>query len=181
MKRLHTTLARGLERLGWPGILGLGLLAFMASFYFSTFLPEQLQREQLRSELERAAENSRIPTAGQHLRNIDGMLSEFYGAFPPSDRVADALGRIYAAAYAQSLHIEQGEYRATRDKVGNITHYQIVFPVKGTYPQVRMFVALSLAQLPNLALESVEFDRNKIGEPQIEAKIKFVMFLGQGE
>ena len=49
MKRLNATVARGVERLGWPGILGLGLFAFMVSFYFSTFLPEQLQRDELRS------------------------------------------------------------------------------------------------------------------------------------
>lgn len=180
MKRLHTTVVRGVERLGWPGILGLGLIAFMVSFYFSTFLPEQLRRNDLRSQVERAFHHSLAGTSGQHLKSIDETLNAYYRAFPPSNHVADALGKIYAAAYAQSLNLEQGEYRAIRDKVGGITHYQIVLPVKGSYLQIRMFVEVSLAQLPNLALESIEFDRNKIGEAKVKAKIKFVMFLGQG-
>lgn len=180
MKRLHTRIVRGVERLGWPGILGLGLIAFMVSFYFSTFLPEQLRRDDLRSQVERTLNQRQAHTSGRNLKNVDDMLNAFYRAFPPSNHVAEALGKIYTAAYAQSLNLEQGEYRAIRDKVGRITHYQIILPVKGSYPQIRMFVAVSLAQLPNLALESIDFDRTKIGEANVKAKIKFVMFLGQG-
>jgi Tfp pilus assembly protein PilO len=180
MKRFRTTAMRGVDKLGWPGVLGLGLIAFMVSFYFSTFLPEQIRRDDLRGQVERALNRRRAPAPGQRLKNIDDMLNAFYRAFPPSDHVADALGRIYAAAYAQSLSLEKGEYRAVKDKVGRITHYQIVLPVKGNYTKIRMFVSVSLAQLPNLALESIQFDRDKIGDANVEAKIKFVMFLGQG-
>lgn len=178
MKRLHATIVYGAERLGWPGIVGLGLLAFIAAFYFSTFRSEQIRLGELRSQVSKL-EDRRTRAASEEPKTLSDQLNAFYGFFPPSGRIADLLGKIYAAADKQALNLEQGEYRAVRDNVGRLAHYQIILPVKGTYSQVRKFVATALTEVPNLSLDSIQFERQKVGDSAVEAKVKLVMYLGQ--
>ncbi len=178
MKRLQTMIVYGVESLGWPGILGLGLLVFIAAFYFSTFRPEQMRLEELRSEVSKL-EDKRARAPCEEPKTSGEKLTAFYGFFPPSDHIADLLGKIYGAAEQQALKLEQGEYRAVRDNVGRLTHYQITLPVKGTYPQVRKFVAAALAEVPNLSLDSIQFERQKVGDSTVDAKVKLVLYLGQ--
>jgi len=178
VKRLHATIVHGAENLGWPGILGLGLLTFIAAFYFSAFRPEQVRLEELRTEVAKLAE-SRARTDSEEPKTPSDKLDAFYKFLPPSNRISDLLGKIYGAADRQGLKLEQGEYRAGRGNVNGLTHYQVMLPVKGTYPQVRKFVAAALAEVPNLALDSIQFERQKIGDSIVDAKVKMVLYLGQ--
>jgi len=178
MTRLHAKLVSGAERLGWPGVLGLGLIAFSAGFYLSTVRPGQLRVEQLRGEVFKlAGQDSRA--ARETPASAREQLSAFYGFFPAPDRTAAQLGVIFAVAEKQALSLELGDYRILRENVGGLTHYQLVFPFKGSYPQVRKFVAATLRQVPNLSLDSIEFERQKVGDATLNAKVKFVMYLGR--
>jgi hypothetical protein len=178
MKRLHAMIAYGAEILGWPGILGLGLLAFVGGFYFSTYHPEQMRLDNLRSEAS-TVEEKRAQAGGDGPKTSGDKLTAFYGFFPPSDHVADLLGKLYGIADKESVKLEQGDYRAVRDTVGKLTHYQVTFPIKGTYSQVRKFVAAALAEVPNLTLESIQLERQKVGDSMVDAKVKLVLYLGQ--
>jgi len=178
MKRLHGNLTLAAQSLGWPGVVGLGLLAFAAGFYFSTLRPAQLRLEQLRRE---SLELEQLPlrAAVEEPTSNRERLEAFYAFLPPAARTADLLGKVFAAAEKQGLSLEQGDYRVQRDNVGGITHYQVMLPLRGTYPQVRKFVAAALAQVPNLSLDSIQFERQTVGDSTVEAKVKFVMYLGR--
>jgi hypothetical protein len=177
MKRLHTMIVHGADNLGRSGILGLGLLAFVAGFYFSTYRPEQMRLEELRSQISKLEESR--ARVGEAPKSPGEKLNEFYGFLPPSNRIADLLERIYGAAEQQKLKLEQGEYRAVRSSVSRLTDYQVTLPIKGTYPQVRKFVATALAEVPNLSLESIQFERQKVGDSTVDVKVKLVLYLGQ--
>jgi len=178
MKQLRAMIASGAARLGRAGILGLGLLVFIAGFYFSAFRPEQMRVEDLRKQVATLADR-RARAAAEAPKTPTDKLNAFYGFLPPSNHIADLLEKIYGAADRQKLKLEQGEYRAVRDNVTRLTHYQVMLPVKGTYPQVRKFVAAALAEVPNLSLESIQFERQKIGDSTVDAKVKLVLYLGQ--
>ena len=177
MKRLHAMVGYAAERLGWPGVLGLGLLVFIAGFYFSAFRPEQMRVEDLRKQVAKLADR-RTRAAAEEPKTASEKLNAFYGYLPPSNQIADLLEKIYGAADRQKLRLEQGEYRAVKDNVTKLTHYQVMLPVRGTYPQVRKFVAAALAEVPNLSLESIQFERQKIGDATVDAKVKLVLYLG---
>jgi Tfp pilus assembly protein PilO len=178
MKGLHGNLVLAAQRLGWPGVVGLSLLAFAAAFYFSTIRPGQMRLEQLRGDIV-ALEQQRAHAASDEPTSNRERLDAFYAFFPPAARTADLLDKIFAAADKQALNLEQGDYRLQRDNVGGITRYDVILPVRGSYPQVRKFVAAALAQLPNLSLDSIQFERQKVGDSTVEAKVKFVMYLGR--
>lgn len=173
--------ARSWRRLlGWPGILGAMMLAISPGFYFSAIQPVQARLEaahrsaiSLHERMERAAtalQGSQLTPAEQ--------LAEFYRAFPAEKSSPQWLDRIAATAQSSGLSLDYGEYKATRDKSGKLVRYQMLLPLKGGYPQIRQFLAALPAEAPVVALESVQFERQKVADPVVEARVKLVLYLG---
>lgn len=172
------TSRRALAFLGWPGVLGLALLVGAASVYLTvvqdrTARLAELKRESasLKSRIERAAKSG-IPETG----SVEE-LNKFYGFFSGTT-LTEWLNKLYAAAGAQKLVLEQGEYRLSLDKTGKLARYQVTLPVKGSYLQIRQFVDQALIDVPVAALDDINFKREAIGATQLEARIKFTLYGG---
>ena len=176
MKRFDLLLGSG-AGLGWPGMLGLALLACSGAFYVSTLAPQQLRIADLHQESLQLRQRAKS-AANDLPQSPAEKLAAFYAYFPPSKNLPDLLQRIFDAAKQQSLVLEHGEYRALKDSAGNLMRYQFTLPVRGSYPQIRKFVDGALGGVPALALDSIQFERRKIGDASVDAKLKLVVFLG---
>jgi Tfp pilus assembly protein PilO len=174
---MRALIARAGARLGRAGSIGLGLIVLAAGFYGGTMYPEQQRLEALQREVAKLREHAAKPgkTAPRTAAND---LAKFYAFFPAADELPEILDIVFRAAKRESLVLERGEYRVTRRSAGGMFQYQLTFPVHGSYPQIRKFVDSALSQVPALALESVHFERQKIGEPLVDAKITLAIHLG---
>ncbi len=179
--RVRWTSRRWLRRMGWPGVLAIGILAMCPAFYFSAIRTEQVRLETarhsavtLREQLALAGK-SRDGTA----LSPEDQLAEFYRKFPCEECSPQWLEKLVAVAANRGLILNDGEYKATRDKVGKLVRYQMTFPVEGEYPQIRKFLTDLPGVLPVVALENVQFERQKVTDPNVEAKIKLVLYLEQ--
>lgn len=177
MSAAIATSRRALAFLGWPGVLGLALLVGAASVYLTVVQDKttrlaELKRESasLKSRIERTAKSG-IPETG----SVEE-LNKFYGFFGGT-LLTEWLNKLYAAAAAQNLTLEQGEYRLSPDKTGKLARYQITLPVKGSYVQIRQFVDQALIDVPVAALDDIDFKREAIGATQLEARIKFTLYV----
>jgi len=179
-ERLRWQARRSLRRLGWPGILALGVLAACPAWYFSAMIPaqERLQSAQAnaRSLHERIARSA--TAMGMNQRTAEEQLTEFYRIFPGEKSSPQWLEKLLAVAETHGLSLDQGEYAAAPDKATKLVRFQITLPVKGEYLKIREFLAALPAELPVIALESVQFQRQKIADPVVEAKIRLVLYLG---
>ena len=171
-------LRRGLINIGWPGALGIVLVLLAGGTTLFVVQPKvaqlaALKRENvsLKTRIEQAAKSG-IPETGSQAQ-----LAEFYGFFSGT-ATTEWLNKLYAAAAAQNLALEQGAYRLTPDKTGKLLRYQITLPVKGSYLQIRQFVMQALLDVPVAALDDIDFKREAINASQLEARIKFTLFLG---
>lgn len=180
--RLGWSLRRGLRSLGFPGVVAIGLLAVCPAFYFSSLVPAQQRLDQARSHavilqarMERVA---REPV--RERRSPTEQLAAFYRVFPMSKDTPEWLGKLIAAAESRGIKLDQGEYTATPDRAGKLVRFQMSLPVRGEYPQIRKFLAALPGEVPLVALELVQFERQKIADPQVEAKIKLALYLEQG-
>ena len=178
MNAFMVTARRALATLGWPGILGLVLLVSTVVMYATmvqdrTARLAELKRESasLKSRIELAAKTG-IPETG----SMDE-LNKFYGFFSGTT-LTEWLDKLYQAAATQKLVLEQGEYRLSPDKSGKLARYQITLPVKGSYLQIRQFVDQALIDVPVAALDDINFKREAIGATQLEARIKFTLYVG---
>lgn len=175
-KQLTWHVRRTLEQLGLPGVAGLGLLVFCAMFYVSAVVPvgkevRLLQAGQVAAQAHArsAAEVKRQDPAAQ--------LDSFYKTFPDVKDAPDALERLHDAAVLQGVELEQGEYHLVRNESDKLVRYEIVLPIKGDYMRVRKFLAQALVDMPYVALDGVEFQRQKISDTSVDAQVKMTLFL----
>jgi hypothetical protein len=168
------SLARGLD---WTLAAALVLVAFNVAFYFFAVGPATARTEQLRAQSAQLnADRERMPGAAAP-RDPRAELADFYGALAPRERVPDLLRRLHQIASAQGLAVEQADYRPVADPHGRLTRYQLTLPAKGTYPEVRRFLAHAGKELPGLALDGVAFQRQQAGDELVDAQVKLTLFV----
>lgn len=172
---------RMLRRFGWPGAVGVGLLVMCQAFYFSAIRPAQAtlgvaqqSAISLQERLKHAAKN-----LGRAELTPAEQLAQFYRMFPDEKELLPWLGKVFAAAQRQGLMLDEGEYKVTRDRVGRLTRFQIVLPIKSEYPQIRKFLDELRAEMPIMALEQLQFERRKINDPVVDARVVLDLYLGQ--
>lgn len=172
------SLRRIMRQLGWPGVLGLGLLVFAATFYVSGWRPAAAYRDDLQMNLElRQREANRPATTDRALLTPTAQLAEFHKAFPDVASQPDWLEKIFKVASSEGIALEQGDYKLTRSVAGRIVRLHINFPVKCSYPQMRSFIARLKTEIPVLALEHIQFERQKVADPNLEVRLQMVLFM----
>jgi len=172
--------ARFNKPLSREGITGLGLLLLCLVFYGFALHPVQLRLAQLQSTMAALQEKNR---RAQHTQKAikdstpAEQLRDYYKLFPDPDTTPVLLKKIYAAAHHEGIQLEQGEYRATPEKAGKLIHYQITLPVNGTYLHLRKFLTAVLNTIPTASLDHIRFERQKIGDTEVQAEIKLTLYL----
>jgi Tfp pilus assembly protein PilO len=165
--------------LGWQGIGGLVLTAAAGAFYVAAIGPSQAQLRVSQEEVVsiRVLSRSSAGAAKAAVPERERWLEQFYGQLPARANAPDLLRIIFAAARAQSLGLQKGEYKLTLDRNGRLLSYEIGLPVRGRYVQVRKFVGDVLDKIPAIALDEITIKREAIGDSQIDASIRFTLFL----
>ena len=165
---------RWIRLFGLPGVAAAGLLIGCLSLYFSAIRPVQSKLADARqSVIEFRGMHSKVrretPPAEQ--------LAVFYRTFPDEKNLPSWLEKIFTMAHDQGISLDQGEYKVTSDRMGKLMRYQMTLPVKGEYPQIRKYLDSLLAEIPIVSLEHLQFERQKVGDPVIEAKIRLALYL----
>ncbi len=170
---------RWLRRRSILGFVGLVLLASSLLFDLAMLGPAHARLEQLRQEILLADTKANQPTYVQPDRETlaEQQLSDYYRHFPLQNSAPDWLSKIFQAAKAETIQLVQGEYRVQQSENGKLIHYHVTMPVKGTYTQIRHFIATVLANVPMASLDHVSFERHKIEDPEIEAKVTFTLYM----
>lgn len=172
-------LRREVGRLGTAGVVGIGLIVFAVAFYFSAVRPAEQARDALRAE---AGELERELRMGGSLASREATPSEqlaaFYAFFPAAATTPELLKRINAAAESKGLVLQSGEYRMQRAAGARLGRYEITLPLKGSYAQIRGFVAEVLAAVPAAVLEEVNLRRENIQSARLEARVRFTVYVG---
>lgn len=179
MIRARNIFARWRAILGWPGLAGAALAAFAALFLVLAVMPASARLEQVRQEAGTARDAlrkmAREGIAGGS--DQESRLAVFYRSFPAMAAAPDWLEKIYAAAARQSIGLEQGEYKLLESSDERLAVLQVNLPVRGSDLQIRNFVAEVLNEVPVAALEDVSFQRQAIGDPAVEAKVRLMLYL----
>lgn len=170
---------REAARLGWRGVVGIVLIIGAVGFWLLALRPMRQQGQVLHEQVTEL--RTRLRAGGEASAPVatrSGQLDAFYGFFPRVDTLPDWIGRVHVAAARNGLVLETGEYQLEHGKDARLARYQITLPIKGTYPQLRGFVAEVLEKVPAAGLEDVVIKREAIGVPTLDAQLRFVVYLG---
>jgi hypothetical protein len=169
-------LRRALRRLGAPGVVAIGVLVACATLFASAHRPLQA-----RIALERAAlesHDARVAGGGSPLSTEAG-LETFYRFFATGVGAERQLERLFALAKRHQLELLQGSYRYNRTPGEKLARYEVTLPVKGSYAQIRRFLAAALNEIPVASLDRIAFERKRAADSQVEASIRFTLFVDQ--
>ncbi len=178
--RLNRLVAAEFARsLGVAGIAGIGLLAASAMFGLAGLLPAQNELDRMAAELGQLEERSQRVEAGLEKKQETpaDQLKSFYALFPAEREASESLQKIYQAAEKNQIVLPRGEYALSVDEKSNLAKYRIALPVRGTYEQIRGFIAAVLDAVPTVSLDEISFQRQKVGEMNLEAKVRMTLFL----
>lgn len=179
MKMAGAWFVYALRRMGASGQVVIALVLLGLLFHAFVWLPAATRSDVLAREGEALRERLRIAgDTDTAAREADeDPLTHFYRTFPHTGMAVASLGKIYGHARARGLELERGEYRLVDDRSGRLIAYQADLPVRGSYVQVRRFLAAILADLPFVALEEVAFERRRIGDMTVEAKVRLTLYV----
>lgn len=103
-------------------------------------------------------------------------LMDFQKQLPLHEDIPVSLRDLITLAQTHQLALARGEYKSQVDVNGQFFRYDMTFPVQGNAQAIERFVLAALAQHSTLALESVQFKRERIESKEVEAKIQWTLF-----
>ena len=171
MSTARDWLSWGAARLGWPGLLGLGLLAGAMAVCLTLVHPMEAETRTLH---ERAQVLAQRPAEA----NQPVAVRDWREDLPAGHQAYARLQALFAAAEAAGLSLDEGSYRTQADANTGITRLLINLPVSGDYLAVRAFLAQALNQDPALALEGLRLSREVMAETELVADLRFALYLG---
>lgn len=155
-----------LERLGKPGVIGVGLLIFCLVFYLGNIAPGQDELNRLSSEVTRlqaAALDSQPSAGGQAVATVASERPAFATA-------TESLKELSALAEQHGLTIERATYLLS-NKDGQ-RRLEVSLPLKAGYPSLRAYLRDLLALPAGPELDELQLQRQKASETAIEANLR---------
>jgi len=166
---------RALRRLGVTGVIALGLVVFCVMVYASWIRPSGEELARVRRQLAGVEAQARSGPAARVLMPEE-QLRRFEAKLPPKSGIPDAIGSVARIAQAAGVSVEQVDYRPYSEAGQAVMRYEMNFQVTDAYPKIKEFVGKLLAEMPYLAVESLALQRQKVGDPKVEAQIRLSLF-----
>ena len=170
-------LSRRAQYVGRTGIVGVALIVFAVASLLTANWAQHLQLTSLRADLataQQAAAARRL--AGPDLSAAEG-LQTFVRKLPARSELPTMTEEIVKQAAAAGILLERGSYDFTVTRSGQIVRYRMTFPVVGAYPAIRSFIDGTLSAMPNAAVDGLKLERKNIGAAEVEADIRFAVFM----
>lgn len=166
------------------GVWGWGMLVLwvVAALVGWTAYNQKMQGRVLASRLS-SKSHATASVSTQHVLRADMTLPSdgrirlkaFEDFLLPDEDIPGVVQEVLRLAEEESLSIQRGEYRPQIDQQGKFMRYCMNLPVKGAAAAIHRFVKTALRTQKNLALDSVQFKRERIESDEIEARIQWVI------
>lgn len=164
-----------LDRLGMPGIVGLGLMLFCASFYLGSIAPAQAELVNLQREAAQLQAVAGSPGAGAGAGEGEGEgeggeRRAASAALRPLTAFPELLKELNLLAQQHGIAIDRASY-ALSEREGQ-RRMEISLPLVAGYPLLRAYLRdLMLLKAPP-SLDELSFKRRQAGDPQVEANVR---------
>ncbi|MNZ49380.1 Pilus assembly protein, PilO [compost metagenome] len=171
-----------LRRIGPVGLAGAAVAVLAVAVALAGVLPQwQALRELRASEADASAQVERVRRGELKVavKPEQQALDSLRQQLPGQPEASELIERLYHLASAQRISLARGEYALGVDPKTQLARYQIVLPVRGSYPQIRGFVRGLLGQLPTLVLEDLELQRKRIGDSELNGRLRMTLYLSR--
>lgn len=168
--------ARTYRALGWSGCVGLLCLLLAALYAGYGLWPTKHQAVQATQQHRDAA----LVAADNTAMDERSQPAIAPPALPSASDAIRLLKEIKACAQRNDLAWPQAEYRIAPLNSESLATLEIRTSLKGPYPKLRQMMVTLLDKEPALALREFTLSRPNGDTAEVEAKIRWVVFLADG-
>lgn len=181
LNRLRWQGAQMLRGIGLPGWVGLALALGCVLGFLGLIQPMQWEAQRLEADNDALSQRAAAQSAAalEAPATPQQQLLAFEQRFAGERSIAPSLARLQAAAQRRGFTLEQAEFKLANEATEPLLRYTIGLPVKADYRGLRRFSRDALRDLPGLALDEVSLRRSDPKSPQLEAQLRFVLFLAK--
>lgn len=166
---------------GLPGLAGAALLLLVGAYAAVTLVPGCQALADLREQTREAqAYVARVEQGTEAAPVVpQQQLDDFHRKLPAQPEATVAIDKVYALAAQEHITLDRGDYALGIDPKTHLARYQILLPVRGSYPQLRRFLHALLGQLPAVVVEDLELERKRIAETDLSGRIRMTLYLSR--
>ena len=151
-------------RLGPIGKLGIGLMVLSMVFFLAAIWPQYDVLDQVEEKAMLLQQQSQTDATQQIQLDDSQAIQVFYDSFPHVDSSPFWVKEIDTLAKKRGIELHGSDYRLINDKGSKLARYEMILPVRGSYPQIRAFIADMLITIPAIALVDMIIKREDIRE-----------------
>ncbi|HEY8026814.1 MAG TPA: hypothetical protein VIF60_19900 [Burkholderiaceae bacterium] len=175
---LHVRLA--LLRFGWGN--GIALVLLVCAGVTGLWLLPQLKSQRAAGQIalakaQKAHDAAPLAALAPALPPTQQHLQDFYDVLGETRYAEQQVKTLFAIAAKNSLTLNQADYKFAFDKNGIFHTYVISLPVRGPYTAVRPFCEQVLLAIPFASLDQIDFKRDSVNNPNLEAKLRITLYL----
>jgi hypothetical protein len=199
-RRLQLTIftLRQLGLLGWVGVV---LLCGSASYFLVIVPQHDSESDALRREIAQLRQNRSVLLQAKTAIAKNEIKSPLQ--LPTVAMTPEILLTLEELVHQDGLQLKRNDYRyvdttpmtAVKGKLSSagklpageslstnarLLEVRIVAPASGSYKNVRTFLSHALEKLPSLALDDMSLKREAIGSSDLQAQLRFTLFVRDG-
>lgn len=176
-----------LGRLGNTGKIGFGLMIAAGIYFVLAVLPQETELQKLKDRaisLQAQAISKKSATDGADLEagkkmSSDQALQVFYDFFPRIDSSPFWIRELTGLAQKQGVELTSSEYRLINESDARLARYEMILPVKGSYPQIRAFIADALETIPAIAISAIAIKRESTTADKLDVRLEINLYLNK--
>jgi hypothetical protein len=159
-----------LARVGAAGLAGAGGLIAAALVLAAIVLPQLSSISRLDAQI------ATVQHGGAAPRPLQG-IARLVSSLPTRQQVPLIVGQVLEQAQKAGVSLDTGRYSYSSPKAGQLGRYELEFPVKAAYPNIRDFIDRTLIAVPAAGLDKLRVERKAVGDTVVNAEVRFVVFV----
>jgi hypothetical protein len=159
-----------LARVGAAGLAGAGGLIAAALVLAAVVLPQLSSISRLDAQI------ATVQHGGAATHPLQG-IARLVSSLPTRQQVPLIVGQVLEQAQKAGVALDTGHYSYSSPKAGQLGRYELEFPVKAAYPNIREFIDRTLTAVPAAGLDKLRVERKAVGDTVVNAEVRFVIFV----
>jgi hypothetical protein len=160
-----------LTRLGALGLTGAAALLAAVVIGLGALIPGQNAIRVLDADIARAKQHP-----SPEITPEEG-LGRLVAALPTRSQIPGVISVVLQQAQQAGVPLDVGHYAFIPAKAGSVGRYELEFPVRASYPQVRDFINRTLTAVPAAGLDKLRIERKTVADQAVNADVRFVVFV----
>lgn len=162
-------LSNRMSRVAW---LAVSLIALAIFAYFLMVYPQINKLQSLKIQASQASQLHAPINQANHLDN-------YVMQFPALTQRASKVDDLMALVAQHQLQLDEVSYKTEANKDAPLSRYMLTFSVFASYPEIHQLLNDILTQMPFVAIESLQLNRESVLDEIIEARIQLVFYFAK--